>query len=74
MTAVRSMGRAHVVSEAEMLLAEIARLYRELQALPIPDHPDGARRKGESAAYTALIARIRTLADRHWILVDAPRS
>jgi hypothetical protein len=58
--------------DAARLVAEIARLYRELIALPCQDRPDNAGKNGQgrtwrgSLAYQALETQIRHLAARHW--------
>jgi hypothetical protein len=53
------------------LLAEIQRLFHELQALPGSDRPDGVpRRPRASLAYLALEARIRGYTDRYRAITD----
>ncbi len=66
-------------ADTAALLAEIVRLYREAQALPIREQPDytftnGRTRRG-SLAYQRLERQIRILAREHWarlgVIVDA---
>jgi hypothetical protein len=49
---------------AEDLRLEVARLYRELEALPNPNVSWAAR----TVAYQVLESRIRQLSTRHWAL------
>jgi hypothetical protein len=47
------------------LLAEVARLYKELEALPWREKPSSAL-SARSAAYTAIEAQIRAYSERYW--------
>jgi hypothetical protein len=57
--------------EADVLYAEIQRLYRQLQQLPVVERPCGENGPGPSPTYQALEAQIRDLADRYLDLVEA---
>lgn len=54
------------LQSADQLLAEIQRLYRELQALPNAN--EGSAVKRASVTYLALEARIRWYADQYTAL------
>lgn len=62
------------VSEAEGLLAEIERLYRQIEALPGSEKPSTSVHANQaSPQYLALETRIRTLADQYKALTRRPR-
>ena len=56
------------VSDADQILAEIRRLYRQLDDLPQAVKPTSTQHAG--LAYTALEARIRWYAERYKVLTE----
>jgi hypothetical protein len=56
--------------DADVLYAEIQRLYRQLQQLPVVERPAGENGPGPSPTYQALEAQIRAYADRFLDLVE----